>query len=99
MDLDLDELEATRNKSADKMFEELGYTQIEKSVNGIEYINENDDKIIGFIDYDNYGKVIDFDIFEKIITMQELKAINKKVEELRLVESRCKYVKRKRIGK
>ena len=68
--------------NADTLFEELGYNETEKHSNGIEYINESEDKTIGFIDYDNYGKVVTLDIFEDFITMQELQAINKKCEEL-----------------
>lgn len=85
MDLDLEELEATRKKSADEMFEELGY----------EKIVENNIRI----DYERGGqfwdKQIVFGLIDKFVTaelgtgestiinMQELKAINKKIEELK----------------
>ena len=74
-DLDKEELEATRNmqKTADEMFEELGY------------IKETDDEdFIGYV----YGKIaIGFiketkEIVVVRANMQELKAINKKCEEL-----------------
>ena len=67
-------------KSADEMFDELGY---EKEIvkNGIEYYG--DDKEIDFLE-NAVGKMekrIWIDDFH-FITMEELKAINKKVEEL-----------------
>lgn len=77
---------------ADKMFEELGYEKIDytKSRNRvfIEYIKHFDlkkDRIIAFY----LDKTIA--VFEKIaskdcFTMQELQAINKKVEELGWIE-------------
>ena len=89
MDLDFEELEATRNKSADKMFcEELGYKKEKYTGKNIIFyyqLNGASEK---------YG--IEFDLDNKeitplckskdnkaiYITMQELKAINKKVEEL-----------------
>ena len=72
--------------SADKMFEELGYKFFEENDYFIEYKNK----------LDNCSKFIRFELLEKIftsfyyvvpdrqsyITMQELKAINMKVEEL-----------------
>ena len=79
MDLDSEELEATRNKSADKMFEDLGY----------ELITEED--------YFLYYKPTNSNVFRKEVyfhidiegiqmfgcfTAKELKAINKKLEEL-----------------
>lgn len=67
-------------KSADEMFEELEY---EKEIigNGIEYYG--DDKEIDFLEDAAGGmeKRIWIDDFH-FITLQELKAINKKVEEL-----------------
>lgn len=67
-------------KSADEMFEELGY---EKEIigNGIEYYGA--DKEIEFLENaaGQMGKRIWIDDFH-FITMEELKAINKKVEEL-----------------
>ena len=89
MDCDEIETEATKNmkeKTADEMFSELGYEKYNEYV----YINyhtenENEDKDIEFatvIEFDektfykdHYGSIGD-------ITMQELKAINKKCEEL-----------------
>ena len=63
------------------MFDELGYTEIEKYKNGIEYIDIDNDESIEFIDYADYGKTVKSTKFPGI-SMQELKAINKKVEEL-----------------
>lgn len=72
------------NKTADEMFEELGYETSEKLKNGIVYLKEEEDEDIeiSFIDYDDYGKTVEVDKFSNLITMQELQAINKKVEEL-----------------
>ena len=91
-DLDKEELEATRKmqsstetaeKTADEMFDELGYIKDINNDYEIEY--RRSDIYINFdktkkefskgIEYDNYYGV-------KQITMQELKAINKKVKEL-----------------
>lgn len=72
-------------KTADEMFEELGYkidgqeTKLE-----VEYIND-DKKIIYF---DKYRKVIlsynEYDENTEELTLQDLQAINKKCKELRL---------------
>ena len=74
-----------KEKTADEMFEELGYkidgqeTKLE-----VEYIND-DKKIIYF---DKYRKVIlsynEYDENTEELTLQDLQAINKKVRELRL---------------
>ena len=68
---------------ADMMFEKIGYTVSEQLENGIVYLKETDDEDmeISFIDYEDYGKTVEVDKFDGLITMQELKAINKKVEE------------------
>lgn len=72
------------NKTADEMFEELGYETSEKLKNGIVYLKEEEDEDIeiSFIDYDDYGKTVEVDKFSNLITMQELQAINKKCKEL-----------------
>ena len=72
------------NKTADEMFEELGYETSEKLKNGIVYLKEEEDEDIeiSFIDYDDYGKTVEVDKFSNLITMQELQAINKKCREL-----------------
>ena len=81
MDLDSEELEATRKKSADEMFEELGYIKVEDSKMCIKYANDEIDCEINFWKID---KTVSKTHYEKLgyMTMQELKAINKKVEEL-----------------
>ena len=71
---------AYNEKTADEMFEELGYTETEKYKNGIEYFDDEDESI-SFTDYDEQGKRIEYSRFEGI-SMQELQAINKKVQEL-----------------
>ena len=67
---------------ADKLFEELGYTDIDRLKNGIEYFDEENESI-GLFDFESCGKRITHSRFEGI-TMQELQAINEKVKELRL---------------
>lgn len=80
MELDNEELEATRKreKSADEMFEELGYKKIVGETTEV-YTLSRTNKNIAFSKLINririYGKY-DF------VDMQELQAINKKVEEL-----------------
>lgn len=83
MDLDEEELIATRDggkKSADKMFKELGYEK-EEDLGDIYYKSK-----YGTIWFTSRPKEINFisDGIDTIgtITMQELQAINKKVEEL-----------------
>ena len=69
---------------ADMMFEKIGYTVSEQLKNGIVYLKETDDEDmeISFIDYEDYGKTVEVDKFDGLITMQELQAINKKCQEL-----------------
>lgn len=71
---------AYNKKSADEMFEELGYEKASIG-NGIEYYGA--DKEIDFLENaaGQMEKRIWIDDFH-FITLQELKAINKKVEEL-----------------
>ena len=73
---------------ADEMFEKLGYKKLEENDYYIEYRKQGKD----------YSKFIKFDLMDKSFTsfyyvvpdkqaylsMQELQAINKKVEELRM---------------
>lgn len=99
-DLDKEELEYTRNmreinkiispeeKTADKMFEELGYEKIDytNSIDKtfIEYIKHfklKRDRIIAFY-LDKTIAVFEEIAHKDCFTMQELQAINKKVEEL-----------------
>ena len=93
MELDKEELEATRNrnKSADEMFEELGYSLLPQDTNNkgriLHYVrtsnlSANESEHIVFY----HTKKIDFYYTycsgRKTLDMQELKAINKKVQEL-----------------
>ena len=67
---------------SDKMFEELGYKKIKNQfVNVIELLGNDDDKRLSF-ETDKTICMYDFFDGTRNITMQELKAINKKVEEL-----------------
>lgn len=61
---------------ADKMFEKLGYGKFYENSTDIRYSNECNE-IIAF-----YGAVKTFEKNTYPINMQELKAINKKAEEL-----------------
>lgn len=94
MDCDNQETEATKNmkeKTADEMLEELGYIKAITTSNCIdvaevwgkykEYMNEDKTIIFG-VDKSIY--ICDYLIGTKPINMQELQAINKKCEELRL---------------
>ena len=65
---------------ADKLFEELGYTDIDRLKNGIEYFDEENESI-GLFDFESCGKRITHSRFEGI-SMEELKAINEKCKEL-----------------
>ena len=93
MDCDNQEIEATKNmkeKTADEMFEELGYEKYNEYVY-INYHTKNEDKDIEFatiIEFDEDKKTFYKDNYGSIgdITMQELKAINQKVLELRMVK-------------
>lgn len=84
MDLDLEELEATRSreKTADEMFEELGY----EVSNGKweEKLNVTTNTVVdnGYVQITFYHNKTIYIDSDDIINMQELKAINKKVEEL-----------------
>ena len=87
-DLDDKELEATRKlngvakKTADEMFEELGYYKDFDNTTH-EYRKEDDENLFE-IDFWLADKEVSKNYYREIgyITMQELKAINKKCEEL-----------------
>ena len=70
--------------NADSMFEELGYTikeNVKLTLDRLVYKNIEDDTKISFCE--EYEVVLKTQgIFPKAITMQELKAINKKCLEL-----------------
>lgn len=69
---------------ADKMFEELGYKKITRG-RGYTYLvkyYQDEDNIIYFCEDKTFYKDGEYSEFCDSISMQELKAINKKVEEL-----------------
>lgn len=68
--------------TADEMFEELGYFKIEKD-NEVSFINNEAECLIKFVIPNKVVVLIEG--YKSVVncTMQELKAINKKVEELR----------------
>ena len=79
-DLDNDELKATREKSADEIFKDLGY-EIMKIGNGTEYFL--DEKEIAILINPETKKP---EIWvDDVISMEELKAIYKKCEEMRYI--------------
>lgn len=86
MNLDNEELKATKNmqeKTADEMFEELGY-EIEKIGNGTEYyLDDREEKEIDIlVNVDSKKPEIWLDECY-VLSMEELKAIYKKCEELK----------------
>lgn len=100
MELDTEELNATKNreKTADEMFEELGYEKIRDIKTEVIYRFDKKlmgDRCIHNIMFAKVSKLV-FSYGEDIeenygFGMQELQAINKKVQELRSVESWCRY--------
>lgn len=90
MDCDLDETKATKNKekSADELFKELGYEKVKETGYGeetpyrIKYKKDDDNVYIFYKRYKTYSKMGEWDGMCGDVTMQELQAINKKVEEL-----------------
>ena len=94
-------MEDIKEKSADEMFEELGYEKEMENKKRIMFIYEGQffDKYIVFEMIDKHI-VIELGTGESTnINMQELKAINKKIEELGWQS--CKNVKKtpKKVGK
>ena len=78
------EYEIPNEKSADQMFEELGYEKIQQILSSgelyIEYYNEKTSEYIKFWGDKTISK---YEYREAgYLSMQELKAINKKCEEL-----------------
>lgn len=69
------------NKSAKEMFEELGYKQ-EIYISSIYYYGEDSDYDYYYIAFDKLDKSIKINKYINEITIEELKAINKQIEEL-----------------
>lgn len=73
-----------KEKTADELFEELGYEKIRNNKD-FEVYRKNDYNIIDFErDDKRFYKSAKYDTTSDGITMEELQAINKKVRELRL---------------
>ena len=71
--------------TADEMFEELGYKKsICEDGNSEEFINKEENRNIDF-----YYEFKEIGIKQYSVTMQELKAINKKCEELGWLDDKC----------
>ena len=68
---------------ADEMFEKLGYIKVEDNKDNIEY-RKNVEGDLFEIDFWKIDKTVSKNYYRNIgyISMQELQAINKKVEEL-----------------
>lgn len=88
-DLDNEEIEATKKlqeKSADELFEELGYTKYIDDNNNIEFYKYGmqfcDSDILYSIRFYSKDKEIGLNF---ILSMQELKAINKKCKEMKWI--------------
>ena len=84
MELDNQELEATKNreKTADELFTELGYRKSITQFGAIRYYKDDDNVIYFRLDEKSFNKSGEYDGMCDHITMQELQAINKKVQEL-----------------
>lgn len=71
-----------KEKTADELFEALGYIKIRDDERFIKYRKSHDNDYI-VIDKETKDFIKNFDFaYWKAINMQELQAINKKVEEL-----------------
>ena len=69
-------------KTADEMFDMIGYEKHKSIVNDLYYENKENDAIYFYEDTKSFEK-INFEKIESIeITMKELQAINKKCQEL-----------------
>ena len=84
MELDEQELQATRNrkKTADELFKELGYKKSHTQLEDLKYYKDDDNVIYFRMRKKAFNKSGEYDGMCDYITMQELQAINKKVEEL-----------------
>ena len=69
-------------ETADKMFEKLEYEKTFTEVDNIKYYKDDDNVIYFVITHRTFHKTGEYDGMCDAITIQELKAINKKVEEL-----------------
>lgn len=71
-----------KEKTADKMFNDLGYEKVRDDERFIKYRKPHDNDYI-VMDKETKDFIKNFDFaYWKAITMEELQAINKKVEEL-----------------
>ena len=74
------------NKTADEMFEGLGYKKLLTQLADVEYYKDDDNVIYFRMSNKSFNKSGEYDGMCDYITMQELQAINKKCEELGWVE-------------
>ena len=68
--------------TADEMFKKLKYEKSFTEVDNIKYYKDDDNVIYFVITHRTFHKTGEYDGMCDAITMQELKAINKKVKEL-----------------
>ena len=76
-----------KEKTADEMFEELGYKSIPKEpsqIYDIKYYKDDDNVYYFHFDRKSVAKSGEYDSMCDNINMQELQAINEKVKELRM---------------
>lgn len=81
-------MEDIKEKTADEMFEELGYKSIPKKpsqIYDIKYYKDDDNVYYFHFDRKSVAKSGEYDSMCDNINMKELQAINKKCQELRLV--------------
>ena len=85
---------------ADELFKSLGYEIVTKNGNYIKYLKDDDNVYYFLKDVKEFYKSGEYDGMCGNITMQELKAINEKVKELRLeIETSLKSDKKERENK
>ena len=89
-------MEDIKEKSADELFKQLGYyLDTAEEGSGLYCRDILDKNTFGYKDsemiyFDNEDNGIYF-TNKEYLSLEELNAINKKIEELRLVESWCRY--------
>lgn len=72
-----------KEKTADEMFEELGYKEVKTQIPKAIKLYKDDDNVYLFnLDYKDFYKSGEYDGMCDHITMQELQAINKKCLEM-----------------
>lgn len=81
-DMVIESRDVEEELTADEMFEKLGYEKTFTEVDNIKYYKDDDNVIYFVITHRTFHKTGEYDGMCDAITMQELKAINKKCKEL-----------------